>query len=72
MSVPANALPAPPASWRRGAVTGPRARFCARVDLRWDGGTCTALLRPDRDADVDLTTPAGGPGRLRPRAGTDR
>ncbi|MEB3960285.1 glycoside hydrolase family 95 protein [Streptomyces kunmingensis] len=65
-------LPALPADWRRGAVSGLRTRFGARVDLTWGGGTCTAVLRPDRDADVDLKTPAGGPGRLRLTAGAVR
>ncbi|WP_306316719.1 MULTISPECIES: glycoside hydrolase N-terminal domain-containing protein [unclassified Streptomyces] len=64
-------LPALPADWRRGAVRGLRTRFGARVDLRWGGGRCTALVRPERDADVDLRTPAGGDGRLRLTAGED-
>ncbi|MET9496069.1 glycoside hydrolase N-terminal domain-containing protein [Streptomyces sp. NPDC006552] len=65
-------LPALPPGWRRGAVSGLRTRFGARVGLRWGGGTCTALLRADRDADVALKTPDGGSGRLRLSAGDDR
>ncbi|WP_428951160.1 glycosyl hydrolase family 95 catalytic domain-containing protein [Streptomyces sp. cg35] len=65
-------LPALPAAWPRGSVSGLRTRFGARVDLAWGGGRCTALVRPDRDADVDLQTPAGGSGRLRLTAGEDR
>ncbi|MEU6393513.1 glycoside hydrolase N-terminal domain-containing protein [Streptomyces sp. NPDC046939] len=65
-------LPALPGGWRRGAVTGLRTRFGARVDLRWSGATCTAVVRPERDADVALMTPVGGPGRLRLTAGEDR
>ncbi|MEV1019523.1 glycoside hydrolase N-terminal domain-containing protein [Streptomyces sp. NPDC050264] len=65
-------LPALPAGWPRGAVSGLRTRFGARVDLAWSGGTCTAVIRPERDADVDLKTPADGPGRLRLTAGEDR
>lgn len=64
-------LPALPADWRRGAVRGLRTRFGARVDLRWGGGRCTAHIRPDRDADIDLKTPAGDAGRLRLKAGED-
>jgi hypothetical protein len=65
-------LPALPDGWRRGAVAGLRTRFGARVDLAWSGGTCTAVVSPDRDADVDLKTPAGDLGRLRLVAGEDR
>ncbi|WP_372344936.1 glycoside hydrolase N-terminal domain-containing protein [Streptomyces sp. KL116D] len=65
-------LPALPADWRRGTVRGLRTRFGARVDLTWGGGSCTAVVRPDRDAHVSLQTPAGGDGRLRLTAGEDR
>ncbi|WWQ69210.1 glycoside hydrolase N-terminal domain-containing protein [Streptomyces sp. Q6] len=65
-------LPALPAAWRRGEVRGLRTRFGARVDLTWSGATCTALVRPDRDADIGLKTPDGGDGHLRLTAGEDR
>ncbi|MFJ9125487.1 glycosyl hydrolase family 95 catalytic domain-containing protein [Streptomyces sp. NPDC102340] len=65
-------LPALPADWRRGAVRGLRTRFGARVDLRWGNGRCKALVRPDRDADVELKTPEGDAGRLRLEAGVER
>ncbi|MER5442308.1 glycoside hydrolase N-terminal domain-containing protein [Streptomyces sp. NPDC002790] len=65
-------LPALPADWRRGALRGLRTRFGARVDLRWGSGTCTALVRPHRDADVELKTPAGDAGRIRLDAGVER
>ncbi|MFJ9038407.1 glycosyl hydrolase family 95 catalytic domain-containing protein [Streptomyces sp. NPDC102406] len=65
-------LPALPPGWRRGAVTGLRTRFGARVDLSWGGGICTARVSADRDTDVDLKTPTGGPARLCLSAGEDR
>lgn len=65
-------LPALPAAWPRGAVRGLRTRFGAGVDLTWAGGSYTVLIRPDRDALIDLKTPAGGDGRLRLTAGEDR
>ncbi|MFD5121035.1 glycoside hydrolase N-terminal domain-containing protein [Streptomyces sp. NPDC058385] len=65
-------LPALPPAWRSGAVRGLRTRFGARVDLTWAGGGCTAVVRPERDAHVDLKTPAGGDGLLHLTAGEDR
>ncbi|MFD4714048.1 glycoside hydrolase N-terminal domain-containing protein [Streptomyces sp. NPDC058430] len=65
-------LPALPPAWRHGAVRGLRTRFGARVDLTWAGGGCTAVVRPERDAHVDLKTPAGGDGLLHLTAGEDR
>ncbi|MFB6673356.1 glycoside hydrolase N-terminal domain-containing protein [Streptomyces sp. NPDC056390] len=65
-------LPALPPAWRHGAVRGLRTRFGARVDLTWAGGRCTAVVRPKRDAHIDLKTPAGGDGPLRLTAGEDR
>ncbi|MEU6841941.1 glycoside hydrolase N-terminal domain-containing protein [Streptomyces sp. NPDC046716] len=65
-------LPALPASWARGTVRGLRTRFGARVDLTWGGGRCTALVRPGRDAHIELKTPDGDDGRVRLTAGEDR
>ncbi|WP_443051920.1 glycoside hydrolase N-terminal domain-containing protein [Streptomyces sp. NBC_00250] len=64
-------LPAPPARCPRGRLTGVRTRFGARVDLTWLPGTYRAVLRPDRDAEIDLRTPAGA-ARLVLRAGEER
>ncbi|MFD9049368.1 glycosyl hydrolase family 95 catalytic domain-containing protein [Streptomyces zaomyceticus] len=61
-------LPAPPARCPRGRLTGVRTRFGARVDLTWAPGAYRAVLRPDRDAEVDLRSPAGAT-RLVLRAG---
>ncbi|MCX5394507.1 glycoside hydrolase N-terminal domain-containing protein [Streptomyces sp. NBC_00094] len=52
-------LPAPPAHCPRGRLTGVRTRFGARVDLEWSPGRCRAVLRADRDAKVELRSPAG-------------
>ncbi|MCX4984894.1 glycoside hydrolase N-terminal domain-containing protein [Streptomyces sp. NBC_00572] len=64
-------LPAPPARCPHGRLTGVRTRFGARVDLTWSPGTYRAVLRPDRDAEIDLRTPAGA-ARLVLRAGEER
>ncbi|MFG2833464.1 glycoside hydrolase N-terminal domain-containing protein [Streptomyces zaomyceticus] len=61
-------LPAPPARYPRGRLTGVRTRFGARVDLTWAPGAYRAVVRPDRDAEVDLRSPAGAT-RLVLRAG---
>ncbi|MFJ3443642.1 glycosyl hydrolase family 95 catalytic domain-containing protein [Streptomyces sp. NPDC086081] len=54
-------LPALPAGLPAGALRGVRTRFGAEVDLTWSGdGTATAVLRPGRDARVDLRTSTGG------------
>ncbi|WP_299538404.1 glycosyl hydrolase family 95 catalytic domain-containing protein [uncultured Streptomyces sp.] len=42
-----------------GELTGVRTRFGARVDLTWSPDGATAVLRPDRDARIDVRT---GPG----------
>ncbi|WP_017240797.1 glycosyl hydrolase family 95 catalytic domain-containing protein [Streptomyces sp. SS] len=52
-------LPAPPARCPAGRITGVRTRFGARVDLRWSPGAYRAVLHPDRDADVEVRSPAG-------------
>ncbi|MFB7353037.1 glycosyl hydrolase family 95 catalytic domain-containing protein [Streptomyces gardneri] len=64
-------LPAPPARYPRGRLTGVRTRFGARLDLAWSPGECRAVLRPDRDAKVELRSPAGAT-RLVLRAGEER
>ncbi|MFS0697903.1 glycosyl hydrolase family 95 catalytic domain-containing protein [Streptomyces nitrosporeus] len=52
-------LPAVPASCPAGELRGVRTRFGARLDLSWSGSGATAVLRPDRDARVDLRTGDG-------------
>lgn len=53
-------LPAPLAGCPAGELRGVRTRFGASVDLRWSAdGTATALLRPTRDARVDVRTGDG-------------
>lgn len=64
-------LPAPPARCPHGRLTGIRTRFGARLDLTWSPAAYQAVLRPDRDAEIDLRTPAGA-GRLVLRAGEER
>ncbi|WP_329619925.1 glycoside hydrolase family 95 protein [Streptomyces sp. NBC_01255] len=64
-------LPAPPARCPRGRLTGVRTRFGARVDLDWSPGEYHAVVRPDRDANVELRNPAGAT-RLVLRAGEAR
>ncbi|MEU2241053.1 glycoside hydrolase N-terminal domain-containing protein [Streptomyces sp. NPDC018338] len=64
-------LPAPPARCPRGRLTGIRARFGARVDLEWSPGEYQAVIRPVRDAEVELRSPAGA-ARLVLRAGEER
>ncbi|MFE1548159.1 glycoside hydrolase N-terminal domain-containing protein [Streptomyces sp. NPDC058718] len=64
-------LPAPPVRCPRGRLTGIRTRFGARVDLEWSPGEYQAVVRPDRDAEVELRNPAGA-ARLVLRAGEER
>ncbi|WP_318209309.1 glycosyl hydrolase family 95 catalytic domain-containing protein [Streptomyces sp. SJL17-1] len=64
-------LPAPPARCPCGRLHGVRTRFGARVDLTWSPGAYRAVLRPDRDAEIDVRTPAGAT-RLTLRAGEER
>ncbi|MEV5604065.1 glycoside hydrolase N-terminal domain-containing protein [Streptomyces sp. NPDC052299] len=53
-------LPAPLAACPGGELRGVRTRFGATVDLRWSAdGTATAVLRPERDARVDVRTGDG-------------
>ncbi|MFF2328533.1 MULTISPECIES: glycoside hydrolase N-terminal domain-containing protein [unclassified Streptomyces] len=53
-------LPALPPAFPAGELRGIRTRFGARVDLSWSGdGHATAVLRPTRDARIDVRTGAG-------------
>ncbi|MFH9836259.1 glycosyl hydrolase family 95 catalytic domain-containing protein [Streptomyces sp. NPDC017201] len=52
-------LPAVPAAYPAGELRGVRTRFGAHLDLRWSEGGATAVLRPTRDARVDLRTGKG-------------
>ncbi|MFH9298460.1 glycosyl hydrolase family 95 catalytic domain-containing protein [Streptomyces sp. NPDC017520] len=52
-------LPAVPAAYSAGELLGVRTRFGAHLDLRWSKDGATAVLRPTRDARVDLRTGDG-------------
>ncbi|MEH0399825.1 glycoside hydrolase N-terminal domain-containing protein [Streptomyces sp. B21-088] len=52
-------LPAVPAACPAGELRGVRTRFGAHLDLRWSEDGATAVLRPTRDAVVDLRTGDG-------------
>lgn len=53
-------LPAPLAICPSGELRGVRTRFGAGLDLAWSAdGTATAVLRPSRDASVDVRTGDG-------------
>lgn len=52
-------LPAVPASCPAGELRGLRTRFGAHLDLSWSETGATAVLRPTRDARVDLRTGDG-------------
>ncbi|MFF7814552.1 glycoside hydrolase N-terminal domain-containing protein [Streptomyces sp. NPDC007945] len=64
-------LPAPPPGLcARGRLTGVRTRFGARIDLAWAPGRYRAVLRPARDASIELCAPDGR-RRLALRAGEE-
>ncbi|WP_406144216.1 glycosyl hydrolase family 95 catalytic domain-containing protein [Streptomyces sp. NBC_01012] len=75
-------LPAVPAAYPTGELLGIRTRFRAGLDLRWSKDGASAVLRPTRDARVDLRMPdeltltetsAGNPtAPLELTAGVDR
>jgi alpha-L-fucosidase 2 len=51
-------LPALPAEWSEGAVTGLRARGAVTVDIEWRAGRAQrAALRPDVEGDVVIAAP---------------
>lgn len=52
-------LPALPAAYPHGQLTGIRTRFGAEVELRWTPHSATALIRPSRTHRVELRTSAG-------------
>lgn len=52
-------LPAVPAAYPAGELRGIRTRFGAHLDLSWSEDGATAVLRPTRDARVDLRTGDG-------------
>jgi alpha-L-fucosidase 2 len=52
-------LPARPAAYPRGRLTGVRTRFGAELDLTWTPDTAVAVLRPSRDHRVELRTSSG-------------
>ncbi|WP_327400951.1 glycoside hydrolase family 95 protein [Streptomyces sp. NBC_01288] len=52
-------LPALPAAYPHGQLTGVRTRFGAEVDLRWTPHSVTALIRPSRTHRVELRTSSG-------------
>lgn len=56
-------LPALPAAYPRGSLRGVRTRFGAALDLSWTPDEVSAVLRPARDARVELRTgpPPGAP-----------
>jgi len=52
-------LPALPAAYPHGQLTGVRTRFGAEVDLSWAPHSATALIRPSRTQRVELRTSSG-------------
>jgi hypothetical protein len=52
-------LPALPAAYPQGQLTGIRTRFGAELDLTWTPDTAVAVLRPSRTHRVELRTSSG-------------
>ncbi|MGW3096450.1 glycosyl hydrolase family 95 catalytic domain-containing protein [Streptomyces sp. NPDC001102] len=52
-------LPALPAAWPAGRLTGLRTRFAAELDLAWNPQEVTAVIRPTRTRRVELRTSSG-------------
>ncbi|MFJ5307680.1 glycosyl hydrolase family 95 catalytic domain-containing protein [Streptomyces sp. NPDC088350] len=52
-------LPALPAAYPHGQLTGVRTRFGAEVDLSWTPHSATAVVRPSRTHRVELRTSSG-------------
>ncbi|MDV9178884.1 hypothetical protein R6V09_53285, partial [Streptomyces sp. W16] len=52
-------LPALPAAYPQGQLTGVRTRFGAELDLTWTQDTAVAVLRPSRTRRVELRTSSG-------------
>jgi alpha-L-fucosidase 2 len=51
-------LPALPAEWRTGAVSGLRARGAVTIDIEWrDGRAMRTALRPDVEGTVVVAAP---------------
>ncbi|WP_078532797.1 glycosyl hydrolase family 95 catalytic domain-containing protein [Streptomyces hokutonensis] len=52
-------LPALPAAYPQGQLTGVRTRFGAELDLTWTPDTAVAVLRPSRTHRLELRTSSG-------------
>ena len=64
-------LPALPAAWSEGSVTGLRARGGVTVDLEWKQGRLVAAwVTADRDGPITIRPANGQPVALALRAGT--